>query len=406
MKIAVVNTPFATHIGRTIYVLECLKARGHDIELWGSGATRELAVRHEMTYRELPLQTDFAKVMQRRLQPHEIFTELFFKIAEEQLPTVLDYCERYTPHVIEANSRVFAATVASKLTGIPVVTHCCSGNSFSQIPEDLYGFCVRGTESERQRAIMLKLSREFFARTDDWFEACIGEPYGLGRVEYAIGLCAPEYAMAQTIRELSKPRIAALGNVLLTGPILAEEPASLDFKQYEPYCYMSLGTSPWNPAEIIERYRMLVRHIPKHLNIVIGLGGLTTAKRLDIDDARVTTFEHAPQIEAIKHSELVVCHGGCQTVHEALYFGKPIVGIPHHAEVSEMVNSVEIAGAGVRLSPAKLTRHTVVDAVERATSQEIRSSAGTLAALLREADGKKNALTLFSVIETEKAATV
>ena len=399
MKIAAVNTPFSTHIGRMVYVLEGLRAQGHEVELWGSGATRTVAERHEFVYREIPVQTDFTAVLRERLQPPEIFTKLFFQLAREQLPVVLEYCEKYGPDVIEGNSRVFAATLAAQMTGIPVVTHCCSGNSFSQIPEDLYGFCARGTESDRQKSIMLKLSREFFRETDDWFEAHIGRHFGLGRVHNAVGLCAPEFAIAQSIPALSKPRIAGLPNVHMTGPIVTEDPTDLDFTRYQPYCYMSLGTSPWNPSEIAARYRSLCEFVPEHLKVVIGLGSLMPPEELGIDDERVIVFERAPQIEAIRHSEFVVCHGGCQTVHEALYFAKPLVGIPHHAEISEMVNSVELAGAGVRIAPSKLNEKSARDAFAAVTTAELRSGAEALATLLREADGRENALALFRTIE-------
>jgi len=405
MKIAVINTPYATHIGRMAYVFAELKCQGHEVELWGNGATRAVAERHGMVYREIPLQTDFTQVMQRRLKPHEVFNDLFFSIAKEQLRTVLDFCEEYSPDVIEANARVFSATVASKLTGIPVVTHCCSGNSFSQLPEDLYGFCVKGTESRREQTIMLKLSAEFFSRTDRWFNENIAGPFGLGKIENAIGLCAPEYAIAQTIPELSKKRIAELPNVHMTGPIVTEDSAPMDFSHCQPYCYVSLGTSPWNTSEILERYRKIVQYTPANLNMVIGLGALAEKAQLSIDDERVLVLENAPQLEAIKHSELVICHGGCQTVHEALYFGKPLIGIPHHAEISEMVNSVEINGAGVRVAPSKISRGTLGEAIETATSEDTRGHAARLAAALGHADGQRNILALFARIESRISHT-
>ena len=280
-------------------------------------------------------------------------------------------------------------------TGIPLVTHCCSGNSFSQIPEDLYGFCVKGNESERQLRIMRQMSLAFFKLTDDWFNEHIALPYGLAPIENAIGLCSREYAIAQTISALSKERIASLPNVHLTGPIVVDSPSDADFSRFKPYCYVSLGTSPWNKAEIAARYRDLVGFIPRRFNIVIGLGGLMSEKVLDIRDRRVTAFERAPQIEAIRHCEFVVCHGGCQTVHEALYYAKPLIGIPHHAEISEMVNSVENAGAGVRISPSQVDQRTIDAAVDSVTADATRDKAEMLATALSKTDGLTNTVDLF-----------
>ncbi len=395
MKIAVVNTPYATHVGRMAYVLTELARRGHEIELWGSGATRAVAANHGFVYREIPLATNFDAVLQRRLKSHQIFTDLFFSLAKEQLPAVLDLCAKHAPDVIESNARVFAGPLAAQLTGIPVVTHCCSGNSFSQLPQDLYGFCVNGTESERERAVMLKLSREFFRVTDAWFNDQIAKPFGLEPVESAISICSPEHALALSIAELSKPRIAALPNVRMTGPIVVEGDSVVDFQRYRPYCYVSLGTSPWDKTGVLARYRQIVQCTPRELNVVIGLGGLASEAELGIEDARTVIMRDAPQIAAIASSDLVICHGGCQTVHEALYFGKPLVGIPHHAESAEMVNAVEIRGAGVRLSTAHVTPFKLREAIEIATGAPARAAAEHLASRLRISDGRANVLTLF-----------
>ena len=107
-----------------------------------------------------------------------------------------------------------------------------------------------------------------------------------------------------------------------------------------------------------------------------SLGGLATADSLGIDDARVVVFERAPQLEAIKHSELVLCHGGCQTVHEALYYAKAVIAIPHHAEASEMANSVERNGAGIRISAAQIGGDALSSAVERVTGRAVRYRVG------------------------------
>jgi UDP:flavonoid glycosyltransferase YjiC (YdhE family) len=219
-----------------------------------------------------------------------------------------------------------------------------------------------------------------------------------------VGICAPQFAAALSIAELSKPRIAALPNVHMTGPIVVEPQTDIDFARYRPYCYLSLGTSPWDKAAILERYRQIVRSTPPELNAVIGLGGLAAPEELEIDDARAVIMSHAPQIAAIKESELVICHGGCQTVHEALYFGKPIVGIPHHAEIAEMVNAVEICGAGVRLAPSQLSAAKLREAIGVATASPTRAAAARLAEVLRRADGHANVLKLFERLEQRVAA--
>ncbi len=403
MKIAIVNSPFSSHIGRMEYVFQTLKHDGHELEIWGSGATRRIAERNEIRFREVPLQTDYLEVMQRKLKPHDFYNEMFFPMAAEQLPTVLKYCEEFAPDVLEVNTRVFSGTIASMITGVPLITHACNGSCVNHIPEDLYGFCVKGDESPRQQDIMRKLSMDFFRRTDGWFNENIAKPYDLGSVENAVGLCSPEFAAIQTIRELSKTRIADLPNIHLTGAIMSEAPSDIDFTALQPYCYVSLGTCPWARAEILERYKLLIQTIPADYRIVIGLGQ-TLDEPLQADPARVTIYEQAPQIEAIRHAEFVVCHGGSQTVHEALHFGKPLIGIPHYTELSEMVNSAELNGAAVRIAPSQLSARSIEEAVRRVTSADMRSGAERLSALLRQTDGHANTVKLFEAVRQKIAA--
>lgn len=380
MKIAVINSPFASHIGRMDFVLKALRARGHDIELWGSGATRGIAEKNGFTFRPLDLQGDYEATMQRKLKAHEFYTQMFFPMAKEQIPTVLEYCRLYKPDLLEANTRVYSAAIAAKLLGIPVVNHNPNGFSFSQIPDDLYGFCVEGNESARQKSVMRNLSLEFFAATDEWFNTNIGKAFALPKIENAIGYCSDTHVMAHTIKELSKARIADLPHVFMTGPIMTEAQSDIDFTRFKPYCYLSLGTCPWSKEEVLERYRTLAKAISREYRIVIGLGELLSKDALGIEDDRVIVFEKAPQLEAIRHCEFVVCHGGCQTVHEALHFGKPVIGIPYHAELNEMVNAVEINNAGMRISPSQLNPSTIDAAVTRAASSDVIVSAQKLSA--------------------------
>lgn len=395
MKLAVISSPFGSHIGRMEFIFRTLRDRGHDVEFWGSGATKTIAKRNGFKFRELPLGSDYVKTMQRKLKAHEFYTEVFFPMAKEQVATVLEYCDKYTPDLLEANARLYSAVVASKLTGIPLINHNPNGFSFNQIPEDLYGFCAKGNESARQKSVSMNLSADFFAQTDQWFNTNISQPFGLGTIANTIGFASSTHVVAHTIADLSKPRIASLPNVFLTGPIMSEISTGIDFSEFKPYCYLSLGTCPWSKTEVLNRYRILAQHIPRDYKIVIGLGELLSSEELGIDDDRVKVFEQAPQLEAIKHCEFVVCHGGCQSVHEALYFGKPLIGIPYHAELSEMVNSVEINNAGIRISPAQLNQKTIVDAVARIASSEVRHNAGRLSEKLQQLDAEKRISELF-----------
>lgn len=70
----------------------------------------------------------------------------------------------------------------------------------------------------------------------------------------------------------------------------------------------------------------------------------------------------------------VVCHGGLGITQKALAAGVPVVVVPFGRDQMETARRVELAQAGVRLSPLRLSPSRLARAVERAI--ELRPGAG------------------------------
>lgn len=62
----------------------------------------------------------------------------------------------------------------------------------------------------------------------------------------------------------------------------------------------------------------------------------------------------------------VVCHGGLGITQKALAAGVPVVVVPFGRDQMETARRVEMAGAGVRLSPRRLTPNRLLEAVDAA----------------------------------------
>lgn len=81
-------------------------------------------------------------------------------------------------------------------------------------------------------------------------------------------------------------------------------------------------------------------------------------------NARVERFvPHGPLLE---RAACVVCHGGMGITQKALAAGVPACVVPFGRDQLEVARHVEVAGAGVRLLPKKLTPSSLRDAVRRA----------------------------------------
>ena len=83
--------------------------------------------------------------------------------------------------------------------------------------------------------------------------------------------------------------------------------------------------------------------------------------------ARVVRFANHEAV--LVRAACVVCHGGMGITQKALSAGVPAVVVPYGRDQLETARRVEFAGAGVSLSPRRLTPERLLDAVRRATAR-------------------------------------
>jgi len=100
-------------------------------------------------------------------------------------------------------------------------------------------------------------------------------------------------------------------------------------------------------------------------------------------NARVERFlPHGP---ILRTAACVVCHGGMGTTQKALAAGVPVCVVPFGRDQVEVARHVEIAGAGTRVSPRRLTPARIRSAVRRAIGR--REAAQRIAEAFRRAGG-------------------
>jgi len=398
MYIAVICSPMRSHLGQMIVALRRLRQGGHRVELWGCSFAEETARRFEFGFRRLPTGADIEEAAGKLLDPSDYYTRFSFPMTARQLPEVLRYCREDPPDLLHSNVRIYTAAAASLVTGIPASNHSPSGLSFGVVPEDLYGFCASGGESERKRELMVSLARGFHREMDGAFQQLVAGPFGLPPVTNAVGLASTSCVLVLSIKELANARLARLRYVHFTGPLIDDAPsAPAKDDRFEKYCYVTLGTWPLPRDETLRIYREIVAGVPATYRVVLGLGGRFLPEELGLKDARVTAYEYARQAALVRRAEFVVCHGGCQTVNESLYFGKPILAIaPPVTEPREMVHKAREAGVCVEIAPKDVSALAVRGAVDELTlNGRYRRNAEDLGRRFREAGGAETAVRML-----------
>jgi len=389
MFFAFLTSPFPSHLGQMALAVVELVRRDHRVEIWGDESSRQTAEKLGAGFRLVPLENGLTKgVTGYNQRPQDYYAGFAFPLVTQQLPRVLELCEKLSPDVIHANSRIYTAVIASRLTGIPCSNHCCSGLSFGLIPEDLFGIPLNGDEPPRKRQIMIAMNRAFHTEIDGLFERIVAKPLNIAPVENILGIVSERCVLTLSCPELSNPRLAAFPQTVFTGPLMAGGPSRVTGGESE-YCYVSLGTWPLDTQTTISLYRTIIAGIPRKYRAIVGLGSRFDPAELGIQDKRVTILKYAPQEALIRNAAAIVCHGGCQTIHEALYFGKPLVILPPSlAEPLELSRNVVRAGAGIILDYRSAVSDNVRQAVETVLFDEsFRRSAESLSRSLQKAGG-------------------
>jgi MGT family glycosyltransferase len=103
-----------------------------------------------------------------------------------------------------------------------------------------------------------------------------------------------------------------------------------------------------------------------------------------------------PQLEVLNHVQAVVCHGGHNTVCEALARGLPLVLTPIKDDQTTVAGQVCNAGAGIRLKFRRLTAVDLGEAVQHILEKkEFRQAAARIGESFAKAGGAVQAANLL-----------
>ena len=152
----------------------------------------------------------------------------------------------------------------------------------------------------------------------------------------------------------------------------------------EPLLYLSLGSLGSADVPLMEKlvaelagapYRVIVSKGPQHTEFELA--------------ANMAGAEFLPQTEILPKVDLVITHGGNNTVTECLYFGKPMIVLPIFWDQHDNAQRIEETGFGVRLDTYRHSGEELTGAVKRLlddealaaklaqTSERLRSAPGT-----------------------------
>ena len=227
--------------------------------------------------------------------------------------------------------------------------------------------------------------------------ACIraqAEQWGLGPVATIEDCLSPMLQLSQTVPGFDFPRRHAPSSLVHVGPIRGVEDAEFRPADLRPWVFCSLGTLQGARAWIFRTVAKACTALD--LGLVIAHGGQLApgqATRL-ARSAQVAPLW--PQRAVIAQADVVVTHGGLNTVLDALAAGVPLIVVPLAFEQGAIAARVERCGAGLTIPPRRLTATRLRDAIRMLrTDAAFRHNAQNLAREIAEAGGVARAADLI-----------
>lgn len=119
----------------------------------------------------------------------------------------------------------------------------------------------------------------------------------------------------------------------------------------KPLVYCSLGTASWRYRGIEQFFGRLIEAArDQDFSVVIAIGQELDPRTYQPLPANVLILQRVPQIQMIQQSDLVITHGGMNTVAECILLKTPMLVYPGSSELDQPGNAARIVYHGIGLS--------------------------------------------------------
>jgi MGT family glycosyltransferase len=296
-----------------------------------------------------------------------LWEEVLVPLARAMLPGVRDALTKWSADVVIVDQQAIAGGLAARLEGLRWATLCTTSAGVVDVLSDI-------------------------PKVDAWVReqvASLEREHGLA--VSATNNLSPGLVVVFSTESFVGAAQKWPDHYRFVGPSIDDRQDFTAFPFDElgprPRVFVSLGTVN---AGIGERFYATVVEALRDVDVRVVLAAppelVTNAPSSFLVRARVPQLALLPQVDA------VVCHGGHNTVCEALANGLPLVVAPIRDDQPVVAQQVVASGVGVRVKFGRLSAATLRAAVKQALEDDaMRAAAREIAASFRQAGGAEAA---------------
>ncbi|OIJ85911.1 glycosyl transferase [Streptomyces sp. MUSC 14] len=372
--------PLTGHINPAVGVAARLAARGHRVA-WACAApalVRRLAGPDaEVHGCAGPVPGADGVVRPPELRGAEalkfLWERYLLPLAEAMAPGVGAAVREFRPDVVVADQQAFAGALVAERCGLPWATSATTSAEFSGAYDGLPKVA------------------EWLHRSLAELRTRIGD-----QAKTADPRFSPHLLLIFSTPELIGPQAPLARHIHYVGPSIGGRPAGPDFpwQRLDPgrsKVLVTLGTANADAGDrfLTECLTALRERADRVQAVIADPGGVLPVPPGDKD---VLAFSSVPQLPLLERMDAVVCHGGHNTVCEALWHGVPLVVAPIRDDQPVIAGQVVDAGAGVRVRFGRVRADRLGAALDTVlTDPAHRTSATRIRAAFRAAGGARTA---------------
>ncbi len=384
MKVLTYTSPARGHLYPVVPIVQELQRRGHELTLRTLSSqvelVRALGIDAEpISERIEAVELDDYKARSVPAKGRRALAT-FAARAEHEAPDLARAIEEHDPDVLVIDVNCWGAATVAEASGRPWAMFSPFLLMLPSRDAPAYGPGLAPPGGPLGRARDALLRRIFNATVDRAVMPSLNAlraRHGLrGLGSFTDLLERPPLLLALTAEGFEYPRSDWPANVRLVGAInwdpahpthptaspASHAPPAWLAEMPDPLVLVTCSTEHQHDKRLV---RVALEALPP-----AGMSVLATSAAHDPDafdappGSRVVRF--AAHGAVLERAACVVCHGGMGITQKALAAEVPVVVVPFGRDQLETARRVEVAGAGVRLPPRRLTPERLLDAVRTA----------------------------------------
>jgi MGT family glycosyltransferase len=384
-RIVVLPYPAYGHMTPVLPVVAELAARGHDVTCFTSGEfaglVRATGARVALYGSELCTSSpDTASTEDNCQAPLRLLTETMelTPAIQRELPE--------PPDLLVYDTTLWApGRLLARLWGVPTVQ-------------------LSATVASNEHFSLTEEGQRFTSAIDPYHPAIAEFPLrlrgyltasGLGHVDLAEFFTSYDEFTVVFVPKLFQPAGDTFGHQFsFVGPTLdwpqpVREGQGRPPSGPDPVLLVSLGTTVSDRAGFFRACALAFADVPWH--VVMTLGQRSDLAELGHLPPNVEAHLWLPHAEVLPHASLFICQGGMGSVMGALYFGVPMVVVPHHPE--QHINAARLAELGLArvLAREEASESALREVLLFAADEKVRLNVGEMRRAVREAGGSARA---------------